>query len=30
VDVLTRRCDVWIDEDQVIECGRYLMGHLGL
>jgi leucyl aminopeptidase (aminopeptidase T) len=30
VDVLTRDCDVWIDEDQVIEKGRYQMDHLGL
>lgn len=30
VDVLTRECDVWIDDDQVIEKGRYQLGHLGL
>jgi aminopeptidase len=30
VDVLARNCDVWIDEDQVIEKGRYQMEHLGL
>jgi aminopeptidase len=30
VDVLTRKCDVWIDEDQVIEKGRYQLDHLGL
>jgi aminopeptidase len=30
VDVLTRNCDVWIDEDQVIEKGRYQLEHLGL
>ena len=30
VDVLTRNCDVWIDEDQVIEKGHYQMDHLGL
>jgi aminopeptidase len=30
VDVLTRNCNVWIDEDQVIEKGRYQLGHLGL
>jgi len=30
VDVLTRNCDVWIDEDQVIEKGRYELDHLGL
>src|SRR4030081_207235 len=30
VDVLTRGCDVWIDDDQVIEKGRYQLEHLGL
>jgi aminopeptidase len=30
VDVLTRNCDVWIDNDQVIEKGRYRLEHLGL
>ena len=30
VDVLTRSCDVWIDEDQVIEKGHYQMDQLGL
>ncbi len=30
VDVLTRQCDVWIDDDQVIAGGRYLMERLGL
>ncbi len=25
VDVLTRECDVWIDDDQVIARGRYLL-----
>ena len=25
VDVLTRRCDVWIDDEQVIADGRYLL-----
>ena len=30
VDVLTRECDVWIDQDQVIAKGRYQMEHLGL
>ena len=25
VDVLTRHCDVWIDDDQVIERGQYLL-----
>jgi aminopeptidase len=30
VDVLTRKCDVWIDEDQVINRGHYQLDHLGL
>jgi aminopeptidase len=30
VDVLTRECDVWIDDDQVIDKGRYQLEHLGL
>jgi len=30
VDVLTRECDVWIDNDQVIASGRYLLDALGL
>ena len=30
VDVLTRECDVWIDDDQVIEKGQYQLEHLGL
>lgn len=30
IDVLTRECDVWIDDDQVMAQGRYLMGTLGL
>lgn len=30
VDVLTRECDVWIDDDQVISKGRYQLDHLGL
>jgi aminopeptidase len=30
VDVLTRNCNVWIDDDQVIENGRYQLNHLGL
>jgi aminopeptidase len=30
VDVLTRKCDVWIDDDQVIEKGQYQLEHLGL
>ena len=25
IDVLTRECDVWIDDEQVIGNGRYLM-----
>jgi aminopeptidase len=25
VDVLTRECDVWIDDDQVIERGQYIL-----
>src|SRR5207302_4289212 len=29
VDVLTRNCDVWIDQDQVIAKGRYQMHHRG-
>jgi len=29
VDVLTRTCDVWIDDEQVIEGGRYRMERLG-
>jgi hypothetical protein len=28
--VLTRNCDVWIDDDQVINKGRYQLDHLGL
>jgi leucyl aminopeptidase (aminopeptidase T) len=28
VDVLTRDCDVWIDHDQVIARGRYLMDRI--
>jgi aminopeptidase len=28
VDVLTRHCDVWIDNDQVISKGRYLLDRL--
>jgi hypothetical protein len=27
---LARRCDVWIDEEQVIEKGRYMLARLGL
>ena len=30
VDVLTRYCAVWIDDDLVIEKGRYQLEHLGL
>jgi aminopeptidase len=30
VDVLTRVCDVWIDQEQVISGGKYLMESLGL
>ncbi len=30
VDVLTRVCDVWIDDEQVIEKGQYLLEVLGL
>ena len=30
VDVLTRNCDVWSDDDQVIEKGQYQLEHLGL
>ena len=30
VDVLTRNCDVWIDQEQVIEKGRYQLSQLGL
>lgn len=30
IDVLTRDCDVWIDENQVIRKGRYLLEALGL
>jgi aminopeptidase len=30
VDVLTRNCDVWIDEDQVIEKGQYQLEILGI
>jgi aminopeptidase len=30
VDVLTRKCDVWIDDDQVIDKGHYQLDHLGL
>jgi len=30
VDVLARHCNVWIDEEQVIADGRYLLDRLGL
>jgi aminopeptidase len=30
IDVLTRGCDVWIDDEQVIGKGRYLMDRFGL
>ena len=30
VDVLTRECNVWIDDEQVIRSGRYLLEMLGL
>jgi aminopeptidase len=30
IDVLTRRCDVWIDDEQVIEQGRYRLERFGL
>jgi leucyl aminopeptidase (aminopeptidase T) len=30
VDVLTRHCDAWIDGEQVIAKGRYLLDRLGL
>ena len=30
VDVLTRNCDVWIDEEQVIESGQYLLERFAL
>lgn len=30
IDVLTRDCDVWIEDEQVIAGGRYLMDRLGL
>jgi leucyl aminopeptidase (aminopeptidase T) len=30
VDVLTRDCNVWIDQQQVISGGKYLMDRLGL
>ena len=30
IDVLTRSCDVWIDDKQVIRGGRYLLERFGL
>jgi leucyl aminopeptidase (aminopeptidase T) len=30
VDVLTRSCDVWIDDEPVIEGGKYLLAKFGL
>src|SRR5690242_11894765 len=30
VDVLTRNCDVWIDQDKIISKGHYQLDHLGL
>jgi aminopeptidase len=30
IDVLTRECDVWIDDEQVVEKGKYLMDRFGL
>ncbi len=30
IDVLTRGCDVWIDDEQVIGNGRYLLERFGL
>jgi aminopeptidase len=30
IDVLTRGCNVWIDDEQVIRRGRYLMDRFGL
>lgn len=30
IDVLTRDCNVWIDDEQVIEKGRYLLEVLGV
>jgi aminopeptidase len=30
IDVLTRDCNVWIDDEQVIERGRYILGRFGL
>jgi len=30
IDVLTRQCDVWIDDEQVIDAGRYRMDRFGM
>ncbi|MGA7624835.1 MAG: aminopeptidase, partial [Candidatus Acidiferrales bacterium] len=30
VDVLARHCNVWIDQEQVIDKGRYMLARLGL
>jgi aminopeptidase len=30
IDVLTRQCDVWIDDEQVIDGGRYRMDRFGM
>ena len=30
VDVLTRDCNVWIDDEKVIEKGKYLLEVLGV
>jgi len=30
IDVLTRACDVWIDHEQVIRGGEYILSRLGL
>ncbi len=30
IDVLTRGCDVWIDDEQVIRSGRYIMSRFGI
>jgi leucyl aminopeptidase (aminopeptidase T) len=30
IDVLTRACDVWIDREQVIQGGEYILSRLGL
>ena len=30
IDVLTRDCDVWIDDDQVIQGGKYRLEKFGM